>query len=128
MKYIILMLIIIPALEIGILIFSGEMIGLIPTIVLIIFTGVFGAYLAKKQGLEAIRQFQEQLSHGQMPGMAILDGVCILIGGILLLTPGFITDIFGFLLLVPPTRKFIKVIMMNALRKWINNGNIKIIK
>ncbi|MFB6467715.1 FxsA family protein [Cytobacillus sp. Hz8] len=128
MRYLILILIIVPALEIALLIISGKTIGILPTIVMIIFTGVLGAYLAKKQGLETIRKLQDQLQRGQMPGMAILDGVCILIGGIFLLTPGFITDIFGFLLLLPPTRKFFQFLMMNAIRKRIKNGNIKIIR
>lgn len=128
MRYLILILIIVPALEIALLIISGKTFGILPTIVMIIFTGVLGAYLAKKQGLETIRKLQDQLQRGQMPGMAILDGVCILIGGIFLLTPGFITDIFGFLLLLPPTRKFFQFLMMNAIRKRIKNGNIKIIR
>ena len=108
MKYILLLLIIIPAGEIGLLLFSGRHLGIIPTIFLIILTGIIGTYLAKREGLEAIKRVQEELRYGSMPGDAILDGLCILIGGLLLLTPGFITDLTGFLFLVPPTRIFVK--------------------
>lgn len=128
MRYILLLLIIIPAGEIGILLFSGRTIGIIPTILLIILTGVIGAYLAKQQGLETIRKAQEQIRHGRMPGDTILDGICILIGGTLLLTPGFITDLVGFLLLAPPTRIYFKALLIRIFQKWINNGNITIIR
>ncbi|WP_026572212.1 FxsA family protein [Bacillus sp. UNC438CL73TsuS30] len=128
MRYLFLLIIIIPAADIGLLLFSGKTIGVLPTLLFILLTGVLGAYLAKKEGLQTIRRAQEQLRHGQIPGESVLDGVCILIGGTLLLTPGFITDILGFLMLFPPTRKLFKFLMKNSLRKWINKGNIKIIK
>lgn len=128
MKYFFLFLVIVPAAEIGILLFSGQTIGVWPTILLIIFTGFLGAYLAKKQGLETIRRTQEQLRRGMMPGDAILDGISVLVGGTLLLTPGFVTDILGILLLAPPTRKFFKILMMKAFRNWIDKGNIKVIR
>lgn len=128
MKYFFLFLVIVPAAEIGILLYSGQTIGVWPTILLIILTGFLGAYLAKQQGLETIRRTQEQLRRGMMPGDAILDGISVLVGGTLLLTPGFVTDILGILLLAPPTRKFFKVLMMKAFRNWIDKGNIKVIR
>ncbi|WHY77904.1 FxsA family protein [Neobacillus sp. WH10] len=128
MRYLIILFIAIPAAEIGLLLFSGKTIGVWPTILLIILTGVIGAYLAKREGLQTIRKAQEQLRSGQIPGEAVLDGICILIGGILLLLPGFITDISGFLLLFPPTRRLFKFLMINSIRKKIKRGNIKIIK
>ena len=128
MRYLALLIIVIPAIDIGVLLLSGKTIGLFPTIAFIIFTGVVGAYLAKREGLQTVKRVQEQLSYGQIPGESLLDGICILIGGTLLLTPGFITDLFGFLLLFPPSRKPFKFLMINALRKRIEKGNIKIIK
>ena len=128
MKYFFLFLVLVPAAEIGILLYAGQTFGVWTTIMLIILTGFLGAYLAKQQGLEIIRKTQEQLRRGEMPGDAILDGVSILVGGTLLLTPGFITDTLGLLLLAPPTRKFFKVLMMKAFRNWINKGNIKVIR
>lgn len=128
MRYIILLMIIIPAAEIGILVLSGNTIGVWPTIGMIVFTGVLGAYLAKKQGLETIRKVQDQLRLGQMPGNAILDGICVLIGGLLLLTPGFITDIAGFLLLAQPTRIIFKKLMLKWFRNWIDKNTFTIIR
>lgn len=128
MRYILLLLIIVPAAEIGVLLLSGNTIGLWPTLAIIIFTGVLGAYLAKKQGLETIRKVQEQLRYGQMPGEAILDGACILVGGTLLLTPGFITDAIGFSLLAPPARKFYKRILLIWFRKWMDKNTVTIIR
>jgi UPF0716 protein FxsA len=128
MWYLLLLLIIIPAGEIGLLMLSGKTLGIVPTILLIIFTGVLGTYLAKREGLETLRRAQDELRYGGMPGDAILDGLCILIGGVLLLTPGFITDVTGFLLLAPPTRPLFKKILLILLKKWMNNGNITIIR
>lgn len=128
MRYLVLLLIIIPAIEITLFIYSGELIGLWPTLLLIIFTGVMGAYFAKRQGLEVLKQAQLQMSRGQLPGNAILDGICIFAGGILLLTPGFLTDLIGLLLLLPLTRKFVKLFMITRLKKWIEKGNITIIR
>ncbi len=128
MRYLILLLIIVPAAEIAFLLLSGRTIGIFPTILLIIFTGIIGSYLAKKQGLETIRKAQEQLRFGRMPGEEILDGICIIIGGTLLLSPGFITDVFGLLLLLPPTRVYFKKLLTRILRNWMNKGRITIIK
>lgn len=128
MRYLALLIIVIPAIDIGFLLLSGKTIGFLPTIALIILTGVVGAYLAKREGLQTIKKAQEQLAYGQIPGESVLDGICILIGATLLVTPGFFTDLFGFLLLFPPSRKPFKFLMINALRKRIQNGNIKIIK
>lgn len=128
MKYIFLILVIVPAAEIGILMLSGQTIGIPATIFLILLTGFLGAFLAKQQGLETIRKTQELVGRGMMPGDMILDGISILTGGILLLTPGFITDILGFLLLTPPTRKFFKALMLKQFRNWIDKGSIKVIR
>jgi UPF0716 protein FxsA len=128
MKYFFLFIVIVPAIEIAVLLYSGQLIGVWPTIVLIILTGILGTYLAKQQGLETIRRTQEQLRRGMMPGEAVLDGISILVGGTLLLTPGFVTDIMGLMLLLPPTRKFFKVLMLKAFKNWIDRGNIKVIR
>ncbi|XJZ26459.1 FxsA family protein [Bacillota bacterium Lsc_1132] len=128
MRYLVLLIIFVPAADIGLLLFSGKTLGVFPTLFLIILTGVLGAYLAKKQGLETIRKAQEQLRSGQIPGDAVLDGICILVGGTLLLTPGFITDILGFLLLLPVTRRLFKRLMIFSFRKKIEQKKIKIIK
>ncbi|AOM82259.1 FxsA family protein [Salisediminibacterium beveridgei] len=122
-KLLLLLLIIVPAMEIGVLILSGNTIGVIPTILLIILTGILGAALAKKEGLNAIRTAQLQASQGQVPASVLLDGICILVGGVVLLTPGFITDAMGFLLLIPQTRAIFKGFLQKMFYYMVKNGS-----
>ncbi|MBA4537105.1 membrane protein FxsA [Bacillus aquiflavi] len=119
MRVFLLLFITVPAIEIGILLLSGKAIGVLPTVLLIIFTGVFGVYLARKQGLETMRNALTHLKYGQIPNDVLLDGICIFIGGLLLITPGFITDLTGFLLLIPVTREKFKAIIRRLMRRWI---------
>mgnify|MGYP005830117235 FL=1 len=121
------LIIVVPALEIWLLITAGKLIGAIPTIMLIILTGVLGAWLAKYQGVTALRSAQQKMNRGQMPGDVIIDGLCILIGGVVLLTPGFITDAIGFALLLPPTRNLIKPSIMRAIRNRMDRGQFIVI-
>ncbi|WP_053367369.1 FxsA family protein [Bacillus sp. FJAT-27245] len=126
--YFFLLIILVPAAEIGILLWSGKTIGVLPTVFLILLTGVLGTFLAKSQGLKVIRQAQQQMGYGQMPGEAILDGISVLIGGTFLLTPGFVTDLAGLFLLIPQTRTFFKRWLASLFRRWMNKGTIRIIK
>ncbi|MBD1380095.1 FxsA family protein [Metabacillus arenae] len=128
MRILLFILIIVPAIEIGLLVLSGNTFGVLPTILLIILTGIVGAALAKQQGLETLRKAQEKMRTGELPGDSVIDGLCILIGGVLLLTPGFVTDTIGFFLLIPPTRKFVKPFIQRLIRKWIYNNRITIIR
>lgn len=128
MRLLIILLIIVPALEIGILVFSGNTIGVVPTILLIIATGVLGAWFAKSQGLKALTEAQAQMARGQLPGESILDGLCILVGGILLLTPGFITDMTGIILLLPSTRVIIKIWLKRWLERKLQTGQFYFIR
>ncbi|MBX0359018.1 FxsA family protein [Halobacillus sp. Nhm2S1] len=125
-RWLLLFILVVPALEIGVLIWTGNLIGPLWVILLIILTGVLGAWLAKKQGLETIRNFQQSVQYGQMPQDTLLDGACILVGGAVLLTPGFITDAIGFLLLFPATRLPIKRVIRNAIQKAMQKGTITI--
>lgn len=121
------LIIVVPALEIWLLISIGQYIGPWLTIILIILTGVLGAWLAKYQGLEALRNAQQKMSHGQMPGDVIIDGLCILVGGVLLLTPGFISDSIGFFLLIPATRNILKPFIIRGIRNRMDKGQVTII-
>ncbi|MFT4415147.1 FxsA family protein [Fredinandcohnia humi] len=128
MRLLLALIIVVPALEIGILIFSGKTLGVAATIILIILTGVLGAWLAKKEGLETLRRAQEQMSYGQVPGHAIMDGICILVGAVLLLTPGFITDLTGLILLVPFTRQLVKPFIGRIIKRMIDRGQFTVIR
>lgn len=95
----------IPLVEIYVLIVVGGWIGAIPTILLVVFTAALGAALARHQGLAALRRVQEMLARGELPALELLEGVILLIGALLLLTPGFITDLAGFACLIPVSRR-----------------------
>ena len=99
---------IIPVVEIYLLIQIGTIFGALTSIAMVIVTGFLGAYLARIQGLQTLFRIQESLREGQMPSSELLDALLIGIAGLVLLTPGFLTDAFGFLLLIPNTRTAIK--------------------
>ena len=98
----------IPLVEIYLLIKLGQNFGAITSILLVIFTGILGAYLARMEGLRTLFRIQETMREGRMPGEELLDALLIAIAGLVLITPGFITDVAGFLLLFPFTRKLAK--------------------
>lgn len=128
MRYLLLLFIVTSALEIGLFILAGNVIGIWPTIGLIILTGILGSWLAKQQGGEVIRLAQVQMRNGDMPSTVILDGLCVLVGGVLLITPGFITDASGFLLLIPKTRAVIKMWLRKGIKKMIDRGTFIFIR
>ncbi|WP_077619051.1 FxsA family protein [Bacillus sinesaloumensis] len=128
MRLLLALIIIVPALEISVLIFSGKTLGIPITFLLIILTGVLGAWLAKKQGIETLERARQQMNYGEVPGEAVIDGICILIGAVLLLSPGYITDLTGLLLLIPATRNYVKPVIANWIRRRIDRGNFTVIR
>ncbi len=127
-KYLLLLLILFPAVEISLFLISSKIIGILPTMLLIVVTSALGAYFARKQGIEAFQKVQRDLQYSKMPGVTIVDGFCILIGGLLLLIPGFLSDIIGALLLIPMTRKQIKPLFERWLRNMSNRNRYTIIR
>ena len=107
MNSILLAIILIPVLEIYLFIKIGSEIGAISTILLIFITAIVGIYYAKYEGLNTLRSGFIQLSKNQTPGYEVVSGAAIAIAAVLLIIPGFATDIFGFLLIFPLSRKFI---------------------
>jgi UPF0716 protein FxsA len=96
--------VLVPLAELAVLIAVGDWIGLVPTLILLLTVSVAGAWLAKREGLAAWRRLQQALSQGRMPTVEVADGALVLLAGALLLTPGFLSDVLGILLLLPPTR------------------------
>lgn len=96
--------IVVPIAELYVIVQVGQEIGLWPTLALLLADAVLGSLLLKQQGRNAWRRFTEALSQSRFPGKEVADGVLIVIGGTLLVTPGFLSDIVGLLLLIPPTR------------------------
>ncbi|PIC65252.1 membrane protein FxsA [Sporosarcina sp. P13] len=126
MKWLAALFIIVPTAELALLMVSGKTLGILPTIFIIIATGIGGAYLAKKQGLRAWRDLQYRLVNKETPGKALVDSVCILFGGLLLLMPGFLTDLVGLLLLFSGPRKLLYPFIVKWLYNKIRSGQIRV--
>jgi UPF0716 protein FxsA len=119
MPLLFIMFIVVPAIELILLLRVGSVIGPANTLLLVIITGVTGAYLARTQGFIVIQKIQNSLNKGIIPGDEMLDGLLILIGGIVLLTPGFFTDFLGLLFLFPPSRKIFTLLLKSQFSKSI---------
>jgi len=111
-KLLFLLFLLIPLLEIYLLIQVGTVIGALPTVILVVVTAVLGAVLLRQQGFATIQRVQKELAQGQIPAMAMMEGVILLFAGALLLTPGFFTDVIGFLCLLPPFRRGVIRLLM----------------
>jgi UPF0716 protein FxsA len=99
---------VVPLVELFLLVKLGTVIGIGATVLIVICTGVLGAWLARWQGLGVLRRLTEDVNEGRLPADALIDGLLILIAGAVLLTPGLITDALGFLLLVPKGRTIVR--------------------
>ncbi len=95
----------IPLIEIYLLIKVGSLIGALPTVFLVVFTAVLGAVLLRQQGFATLMRVQAMLARGQIPAIEVMEGAVLLVGGVLLLTPGFFTDAVGFVCLIPALRR-----------------------
>lgn len=124
MRWFLLLIVLAPAIELSVLIYSGMKFGILNTLVLVMLTAAVGILLAKRFGLQAYKDIQERLRNHEMPGDAMLDGLFIFAGGILLLFPGFITDLIGLLFLFKWTRKLFKPMLYRWFRKKIGKGQI----
>lgn len=120
-----LLFVVVPILELLLLIEIGQWIGLLPTLGLVLLTGVAGAYLARAEGMRVLWRFQQELAQGRIPGQALQDGIAVLVGGAFLLTPGIITDLAGFSLLLPPTRRWIQARVRRSLERAISEGSVR---
>jgi UPF0716 protein FxsA len=111
MFLLVVLFIVVPIAELYVIIQVGEAIGVLPTLLLLLLDAVLGSLLLRHQGRGAWRRFNEALAQRRFPGKEVADGVLIVLGGTLLLAPGFITDVFGIFLLMPPTRAIARSIL-----------------
>ncbi|OBZ12370.1 FxsA family protein [Bacillus sp. FJAT-26390] len=125
-KWLLAVFIVVPLVELIGIFTVGNWIGGWNTFFILIVMGLAGAYLARAEGRRVWGEAQRQMQAGQIPGQSILDGLCVLAGGLLLLMPGFISDIVGVTLLIPATRVFYRQMMLHWLEKRMRNGNFKI--
>lgn len=109
----------VPLIEFSLLAWITTLIGLPYTIALVIFTGVVGAWLARQEGLRVLQAVQERMSRGELPADSLVDGLLILVAGAVLITPGVLTDLLGFGLLVPPIRKLFRQYLIERFKSRI---------
>ena len=113
-----LLLLAMPVLELAVIVQVAERVGVLETLALLVGISVAGAWLLKQQGLATWRSLQASMERGEVPTKQATDGVLILFGGALLLTPGFVTDLFGLVLLLPPTRALVKSSFRKLFAGW----------
>ncbi|GAA4871360.1 FxsA family protein [Ferrimonas pelagia] len=114
--YLFLLFAVMPIVEIYVLMTVGDALGAINTIALVILTAAVGASLVRSQGLSTMMSVQQRLARGEMPGQQIVEGVMLAVAGVLLVTPGFVTDAFGLLVLTPATRAPIARFLMSKMQ------------
>jgi UPF0716 protein FxsA len=133
----VLLFIAVPILEIYVIIQVGEAIGVLPTIALLVLDSIGGSLLMRSQGRAVWRRFNAAIAEGRPPAREALDGVLVVFGGALLLAPGFVTDAFGAILLLPPTRAIVRRLLVRALvrrgravaayrrGRWMRDGDVE---
>ena len=126
MGRLLLLFVALPAAELALLIEIGSRFGTLHTLGLIVITGVVGASLARGQGLHVVRQIQREVDEGRLPAGPLVDGVMILIAGALLVTPGILTDTFGFLCLVPAFRSMAKRVLLRRLENAVRENRVHV--
>lgn len=122
-----LLLLIVPFVELYVIIQVAHAFGALDTVALLILVSVAGAWLMKREGVSVWRRFRRQVEAGHVPGREIADGVMILVAGALMLTPGFLTDLVGIALLLPPVRAGVRALLLRrAARRagvlWVDRG------
>jgi UPF0716 protein FxsA len=121
----ILLFIVVPIAELAVIIQIGSLIGVWWTIALLIADSILGSLLMRHQGRAVWRRFQAAIAEGRVPARETIDGVLVIFGGALLLTPGFITDILGFVLLMPPTRAAVRAVLVRRLAQRMTVSSIR---
>jgi UPF0716 protein FxsA len=121
-----LLFIALPIVELALLVWLGSVLGFWPTMGLVVLTGVAGAAMARASGLKVVQQIRAEIAAGRMPVDHMMDGLLVLVGGVLLLTPGILSDLFGIALLVPSTRSLIRRVVQKKLRKLVDTRRIQV--
>lgn len=125
-RYLFLLFIVVPFIELYLLLTMGRHVGLVPTLAFVIGTGLLGAFLMRLEGLRVLRDWQLSMAQGRIPEDGILSGALILVGGALLILPGVLTDVIGLLLLIPPTRRFVASRIRRGLERRRQAGSFRV--
>jgi UPF0716 protein FxsA len=113
----VVLFVVLPLVELYLIFQVGDAIGIVPTLLILIADSILGSYLLKTQGRQVWRRFNEAVGAGKVPHSEIIDGVLVILGGAFLITPGFLTDIFGLLFLLPPTRAGFRKLVRRAVER-----------
>ncbi len=126
MTRLLLFFVVLPTAELALLIEVGKRVGTGTTLALIVATGIVGASLARRQGLSVLGVIRRETAAGRLPASTLIDGVIILLAGALLVTPGILTDAFGFLCLVPAFRRLVKRELVRRLERAAGEGRVEV--
>ena len=125
-SYLLALFIFLPITELWLLFRVDEYLGMGPTVLIVVMTGIIGASLARAQGLMVMMQIQRDIAEGRMPAPRLIDGIMILIAGALLVTPGLLTDSVGFLLLVPGFRAIARGWLRQKMEQKLKDGTLNV--
>jgi len=114
-----------PLIELALLIWIGTHIGVLSTIGIILVTGFFGAFIARQQGFQVWTNIQNQMNSGIFPANELIEGLLLLIAGAVLITPGIITDVLGFVILLPASRYGVREFVKKRFRRMMDSGNVR---
>ena len=126
LSYLIALFIGLPIIELALLFELHGLVGFLPTVLIVLLTGIAGAALVRRQGVAIVMKIQREMSIGNVPAPQMIDGVMILLAGALLVTPGLITDVAGFLLLIPFVREKIRFWIKKKLEEQIRSGYVQV--
>ncbi|MBM7706693.1 FxsA family protein [Chryseomicrobium aureum] len=128
MKWILLSVVLFPIVELILFLTVGKAIGVLWTLGLILVSGIVGIYLVRTVGIQAFKELPKQIERGEHPANTVVDGVLIGIGAVLVLLPGFLTDVIGITLLLAPTRKLYRPAINRFIQRKIRKGNIIVVR
>lgn len=118
--------VLVPLVELALLIQVGRWLGVVPTVGLVAATGLLGAWLLRAEGLRTLDRIRSELAGGRVPGQALMDGAALLVAGAFLLTPGVLTDVWGFALLFRPTRRMLQAWAQRRARLEMERGTLRV--
>lgn len=116
------LLITVPIIEISVIVFVGQQIGPVPTVLLLLGSAIIGTWLLRREGAKALRALREAQQAGRTPALEAVEGVLVLLGGLMMMMPGFVTDLLGLLLVLPLTRRFSARIALGRIARWLQIG------
>lgn len=126
-KLLLFLFTVVPLVELYLLLWVGRLLGFGPTVGIVVATGLLGAALAKREGIRVLSKWQAALAEGRVPEEGLLEGVLVFVGGLFLITPGVLTDAFGLLMLIPPTRRLMARFVRSRIEKGVRSGKVRVV-